>query len=117
VKYLCLVYRDESNAHSIPLGDENAIVRETLDLFRDLRDAGQLVTAARLQPVQSATTINVRDGQTFITDGPYAETKEQLGGFLLIEARDLNEAIRIAAKLPQARIGKVEVRPILHIAA
>ncbi len=80
-----------------------------------LRKAGHLVVAHALQPVEAATTVRVRNGKLSTTDGPFAETKEQLGGFILIEARDLNEAIQVAAKIPLARRGSIEVRPIREI--
>jgi hypothetical protein len=80
-----------------------------------LRRAGHLVVAHALQPVEAATTVRVRNGKLSTTDGPFAETKEQLGGFILIEARDLNEAIQVAAKIPLARRGSIEVRPIREI--
>ena len=79
----------------------------------DIRKSGKYVAGEALQPVQTATTVRVRNGKLSTTDGPFAETKEQLGGFYLIEARDLNDAIQVAARIPSARIGSIEVRPVM----
>ena len=93
--------------------DEQQAIREEL---RELERLPGVVGAARLQPVETATTVRVRNGKATITDGPFAETKEQLAGFYLVEARDLNEALQIAAKIPPAREGSVEVRPVRQLA-
>jgi len=106
--YLCLVYGEEEKLARI---DE----RECLACDRELRARGQCVASEALEPVAAAVTVRVRDGRQSVTDGPFAQTKEQLAGFYLIEARDLNEAIRIAAKLPPAAVGCVEVRPVRPI--
>jgi hypothetical protein len=94
------------------MSDRDACVDESLAYDEPLQKAGHLIVAHALQPVESATTMRVRHGKLSATDGPFAETKEQLGGFLLIEARDLTEAIQAAAKVPMARRGCIEVRPI-----
>jgi hypothetical protein len=112
VKYLCLVYHEEAKIDGLPESEYDAIVNEVLDYREDLRQGGHYITSSPLQSVQAATTIRVRSGTMSITDGPFAETKEQLGGFYLIEARDLNEAIRLASRMPPARIGCIEVRPL-----
>jgi hypothetical protein len=112
VKYLCLVYHEEAKIDGLPESEYDAIVNEVLDYREDLRQGGHYITSSPLQSVQAATTIRVRNGAMSITDGPFAETKEQLGGFYLIEARDLNEAIRLASRMPPARIGSIEVRPL-----
>jgi hypothetical protein len=112
VKYLCLVYHEEAKIDALPESEYDAIVSEVLDYREDLRQGGHYITSSPLQSVQAATTIRVRNGAMSITDGPFAETKEQLGGFYLIEARDLNEAIRLASRMPPARIGCIEVRPL-----
>lgn len=96
MKYLCLAYQEQ----------------RTLDHVEELRQSGRLVLTHALQSVRSATTVRVRHGRLSTTDGPFAETKESLGGFFLVEARDLNEAIQVAAKWPSARLGSIEVRPI-----
>ncbi len=116
MKYLCLVYHEEAAIEALPESTHDAIVGEVLDFREELRQSGHLITSSPLQPVRTATTIRVRNGQVFITDGPFAETKEQLGEFYLIEARDLNDAIRVAAKMPPARIGSIEVRPLKELA-
>jgi hypothetical protein len=112
MKYLCLVYQDEAEIEAMPQSEYDAIVREVLDYREELAASGHYITSSPLQPVSTATTIRVRDGKTMITDGPFAETKEQLGGFYLIEAAGLDEAIRLAEKMPPARIGSIEVRPL-----
>lgn len=112
MKYLCLVYHDEAKINALPASEYDAIVREVLDYREGLRQGGHYITSSPLESVQAATTIRVRGGRVSITDGPFAETKEQLGGFYLIEARDLNEAIRLASRMPPARIGSIEVRPL-----
>jgi hypothetical protein len=113
MKYLCLVYHEETAVDALPAREYDAIVNEVLAYREDLRQSGHYIASSPLQPVQTATTIRVRGGKVSITDGPFAETREQLGGFYLIEARDLNEAIRLASKMPPARIGSVEVRPLM----
>jgi hypothetical protein len=112
MKYLCLVYHEEAKIDALPQSDYDAIVREVLDYREELRGGGHYITSDGLQSVHTATTVRVRGGKVSITDGPFAETTEQLGGFYLIEARDLNEALRLAAKMPPARLGSIEVRPI-----
>lgn len=112
MKYLCLIYMEEKQLEAMPQGEVEAIARECRAYDEALKQSGHLIACERLQSVTRATTIRIRDGKVSITDGPFAETKEQLGGFYLIEARDLNEAIRTASKIPPARLGGVEVRPI-----
>ena len=108
MKYLCLVYLDEKRLNELP--DEDCVAYDTA-----LRNSGHCLASEALQSAQTATTVRVRDGKVSVTDGPFAETKEQLAGFYMIEAADLNEAIRIAAKIPPARVGSIEVRPIRPI--
>ncbi len=112
MKYLCLVYHDEQQMDALPASAYNALVGDTLAYDEELRQSGHFVTANVLEYVQTATTVRARSGRVSITDGPFAETREQLGGFVLIEARDLNEAIRVASQMPPARLGSIEVRPI-----
>ena len=113
MKYLCLIYNDEKKTNALPTGQMQAVLDECEPYTAGLRDHGQLIAAERLRPTNTATTIKVVGGKVSITDGPFAETKEQLGGFLLIDARDLDEALSIAAKMPPARLGgSVEVRPV-----
>lgn len=112
MKYLCLVYFEEDKIAGLAetlLAELNC---ETI-VFRDhLRRSGYEIAASPLQPTKSATTIRVRDGTLAISEGPFAPTREQLGGFYLIEARDLNDAIRVASRMPPARVGSIEVRPL-----
>jgi hypothetical protein len=109
MKYLCLVYMEQQKLHAVP-------DRECVACGEGLRQSGKLIAAEALQPTETATTVRVRSGKMSVTDGPFAETKEQLAGFYLIEARDLNDAIQVAAKIPPAREGSVEVRPIRELA-
>ena len=115
MKYLCLVYHEEATIAALSECEYNAMMGEVLEFREALRASGHYIASDPLQSVETATTIRVRHGKVFITDGPFAETKEQLGGFYLIEARDLNDAIRVAAKMPPARLGSIEVRPIKEI--
>ena len=108
MKYLCLVYLDEKRLNELP--DEDCVEFDT-----GIRESGHCLASEALQSVQTATTVRVRSGKVAVTDGPFAETKEQLAGFYMIEAKDLDEAIQIASKIPPARVGSVEVRPIRPI--
>lgn len=112
MKYLCLAYEEERVLDALSRTEWDALRKETLDYVDALKRSGRLLTTHPLQSVRSATTVRVRDGRLATTDGPFAETKETLGGFFLIEARDLNEAIQVASKWPSARLGSIEVRPI-----
>jgi hypothetical protein len=108
MKYLCLVYLDEKRMDELP--DADCVAYDTV-----IRKSGHCIASEALEPVHTATTVRARNGKLSITDGPFAETKEQLTGFYLIEAKDLDEAIQIAAKIPPARVGSIEVRPIRPI--
>jgi hypothetical protein len=108
MKYLCLVYLDEKRLDELPDAD-------CVDFDTGIRRSGHCLASEALQSVQTATTVRVRAGKTSVTDGPFAETKEQLAGFYMIEAKDLDEAIQLAAKIPPARVGSIEVRPIRPI--
>ena len=105
MKYLCLVYLDEAHWNACP-------DRDCFDFASELADSGRLVAAEPLHPAHSATTVRVRDGKTAFFDGPFSETKELLAGFYLIEAADLNEALETAARIPPAKYGSIEVRPV-----
>jgi hypothetical protein len=109
MKYLCLVYGEEESMER--MADEECVAYDEA-----LRSRGQCLASEALQPVHTATTVRVRNGKMSVTDGPFAETKETLAGFYLVEARDLNEAIQIASQIPPARVGCVEVRPIRQLA-
>ena len=115
MKYLCLVFLDEKTLNGMPEQDLQALTDESLEYDDVLRKGGHFIAANALQPVQSASTLRVRNGKVSVTDGPFAETKEQIGGFILIEARDLNEAIQLASRIPPARLGGIEVRPVMEI--
>lgn len=112
MKYLCLVYSNEETLHTLP---ESPRDEECLAYAESVQASGRMIAAEALQSVQTATTVRVRNGKASITDGPFAETKEQLAGFYLVEARDLNEAIQVAEKIPAARVGSVEVRPVREL--
>ena len=108
MKYLCLVYLEEQKLRAVP-------DRECQNCGDGLRASGVLVAAEALKPVETATTVRVRHGKVAVTDGPFAETKEQLAGFYLIDARDLDEALQVAAAIPPAREGSIEVRPVREL--
>ena len=116
MRYLCLVYHEEATIDALPEAEHAAIVADVLAFREELRASGHYIASSPLQPVRSAVTVRARNGKVVVTDGPFAETREQLGGFYLIEARDLNDAIRVAAKMPPARVGCIEVRPLKEIA-
>lgn len=109
MKYLCLVYLEKEKWSAVP-------DRECANCGQGFLDDGVLLAAEPLHPVETATTVRVRNGRVSVTDGPFAETKEQLAGFYLLEARDLNEAIQMASKIPPAREGSIEVRPVRELA-
>ena len=108
MKYLCLVYLEDQKLHAVP-------DRECATCGDGLRKSGVLIAAEALESTHTATTVRIRNGKLSITDGPFAETKEQLAGFYLIDAGDLNDAIQIAAKIPPAREGSIEVRPVREL--
>ena len=115
MKYVCLVYLVEKDMNALTKRESDACVDESLAYDDALRKTGYLIVAHALQPIEAATTVRIRNGKLSATDGPFAETKEQLGGFMLIEARDLNDAIQVAARIPMARHGSIEVRPIRQL--
>jgi len=112
MKYLCLIYDDEKMWPSMPKAEAETMMGEYFAFTEDIKKAGKMVAGDALQPTHTATTVRVRNGQVSVTDGPFAETKEQLAGFYLVDARDLNEAIQVASKIPPARVGSIEVRPV-----
>jgi hypothetical protein len=113
MKYLCLIYDEEKRIQTMSQADSDAFMSEYMAFTEEAKKKGQYVHGEALQPVNTATTVRVRNGSVVTTDGPFAETTEQLGGFYLIEARDLNEAIQVASKIPSARLGSIEVRPVV----
>jgi hypothetical protein len=116
MRYLLLVYIDQARVDALSREEMDTMVDESLDGDEALRKSGHYIVSNALQPVHTATTVRVRDGKALITDGPFAETKEHLGGFMLIEARDAQEAVRVASRMPPARIGAIEVRPVRELA-
>jgi hypothetical protein len=112
MQYLLLIYGVESHWDTLPEAEKQNIYHEYMNLSDDLRKTGKYIGGNELQPISTATTVRVRNGKRNVTDGPFAETKEQLGGYYLVEARDLDEAIELAARIPSVRWGAIEVRPI-----
>jgi hypothetical protein len=112
MKYFCLAYEEEQKFSDMSRSEWQAMRQETLDYVEALRRDGHLVAAEPLQSATTASTLRVRGGRLLVTDGPFAETKEQIGGFFILDATDFNEAIRLAAKWPSARLGSIEVRPV-----
>jgi hypothetical protein len=112
MRYLCLMYYDERKHAALTREEAEALQRDAREYVEELRRGSHYIASDALQSVRTATTLRIGGGGYTTTDGPFAETKEQLGGFILIEARDLNEAIRLAAKMPPGRLGCIEVRPV-----
>jgi hypothetical protein len=112
MKYLLMCCTDEKKLAALPEHEHEAIMSETSAYCEALHESGHLILAEALEPVDMATTVRVRHGTLSTTDGPFAETKEQFGGFFLVNARDLNEAIQVASRFPSARLGSMEVRPV-----
>jgi hypothetical protein len=113
MKYLCLIYADEQQWPKLPKAEADGISAEYFAYTEDIKRSGHFLGGEPLQPTPTATTVRVRNGKVSRTDGPFAETKEQLGGYYLIDAKDLNDALQVAARIPGARLGCVEIRPIL----
>jgi len=113
MKYMLLIYSDEKNAIT-PAEREDCYV-QSARLAREIHSTGHLLDASPLHPTSTATTVRIRDSRRVVTDGPFAETREQLGGYYLVNAENLDEAIRIAERIPAAKFGTVEVRPVLEI--
>ena len=112
MKYMLLIYTDEKSWND---GEREHCYVESTQLAHDLSSSGKYLSANPLHPVSAATSVRVREGKSLVTDGPFAETREQLGGYFLIEAKDLDEAIHVAARIPGARKGTVEIRPVLEL--
>jgi hypothetical protein len=115
MKYLCLVYYDEKIINNMTAAEWQSLNEECVACGESLRDTGKMIGGNALHSVATATSLRVRDGKPIITDGPFAETKEQLAGFYMLDARDLNEALQLAAKIPPARLGTIEVRPVREL--
>jgi hypothetical protein len=113
MQYLLLIYEAETEWNGISEAEKQRIYREYGELSKDLQKNGNYKGGHQLQPISTATTVRERNGKKTVTDGPFAETKEQLGGFYMVEAKDLDEALAIAARIPSVRTGSIEVRPIV----
>ncbi len=113
MRYLCLIYDDEKVIGKMAKAEMDTFMGEYFGFTNDIKASGHYVAGEALQPVATATTLRTRNGKTSTTDGPFAETKEQLGGFYMIDAKDLNEALQIAGRIPSARYGSIEVRPVV----
>jgi len=116
MKYMLLIYDDEKTWAKFSESDRQKLFTEYGQFTQQIRDGGQYQAGAPLQPTSAATSVRMRDGKRLVTDGPFAETREQLGGYYLINAKDLDEAIAIAARIPSARLGTIEVRPVMEMA-
>jgi len=112
MQYLLLIYDDEKKWAALPAAEVGTLIADYNKFTADIKASGHLLVANRLQSVTNATTVRVREGKTQLTDGPFAETREQLGGYYLIEAKNLDEATAIAARIPSAKLGSIEVRPL-----
>ena len=117
MKYMLLIYHEEQSWEGVTEAERQQVYAEYQTLIGELASRGQFVSGSELQPVSTATTVRVRDGKEMITDGPFAETHEQLGGYFLIEAENLDQATSIAARIPSAKTGTVEIRPLAESAA
>jgi hypothetical protein len=112
MKFMCLAYEEEAIFHEMSQQDWHALREETLNYVQSLQDKGHLISTHPLKSATTASTVRIRNGNLSVTDGPFQETKEQIGGFFLIEAKDFEEAVSLAAKWPSARLGTIEVRPL-----
>lgn len=117
MRYLCVIYDEEQKLGAMSKEESDAFMGEYFAFTDGIKESGHYLAGEALQPVQTATTVRIRNGKMSTTDGPFAETKEQLGGYYLITARDLNDAISVAAKIPSARTGTVEIRPVVDFDA
>ena len=115
MKFMFLIYHDEKTLDTLPDGEMQRLVDAALGYMEELRQSGHFIVSNALQRGRTARTIRVRGGKVTTTDGPFAETKEQLGGFFLIEAKDMNEACEVASRFPPARLGTIEVRPVQEL--
>ena len=114
MRYLCLIYSEEKRWTSLPTSDRDTMMTEYGAFTDGIKKSGKYIAGEGLQPTATATTVRQRNGKLSTTDGPFAETKEQLGGFYLIKAKDLNDAIQVAGRIPGAKVGSIEIRPIME---
>jgi hypothetical protein len=115
MKFMFMIYHDEDELDALPAGEMQTLVDSALDYDEEIRRSGHYIVSDALQPARTARTIRVRGGKVSTTDGPFAETKEQIGGFFLIEAKDMDEACAVASRFPPVRIGIIEVRPVQEL--
>ena len=115
MKYLCMVIVDEKVLQALPEGELQGLIDRSLEYDDVLRKGGHFLAAQALESTETATMLRMQNGKLSVTDGPFAETNEQIGGFILIEARDLNEAIQLASQIPGIRLGGVEIRPVKEL--
>ena len=114
MKYLCLIFDEEQRFTTMPKSQLDGLMAEYRDFGESIRQSGHYVDGSQLAPIRTASTVRMRNGKMSVTDGPFAETKEQLAGYYVIEAADLNEALQLASRIPSARSGSVEVRPLIE---
>ena len=115
MKYMLLIYEDEKGWSNLSEAERGQIYGEYMQFTQGIKTSGHYQAGAPLQPTSTATSVRVRNGKRAVTDGPFAETREQLGGYYLVDAKDLDEAIGIAARIPGARLGTIEVRPVMEV--
>ena len=115
MQYMLLIYGNEAAMKSATQADRDAMFRSYHEYTQSIIKTGNMKAGDALQPTATATTVRVRDGKTLVTDGPFAETREQLGGYYLVEAKDLDEATKLAARIPGAQVGSIEVRPVMQL--
>jgi len=115
MKYMLLIYVDQQIWEKVAEDERQQMLNESVKLANEIDSSGRYLSAARLQSTSTASTVRVREGNRLVTDGPFAETREQLGGYFLIDAQDLEEAMSIGARIPGARVGAVEIRPVMEI--
>ena len=113
MKYLLLIYESEQASAGLSEAEQGKIFEEYMTYTKGIKKSGNYIGGEALQPISDATTVRVKNGKTLTTDGPFAETREQLGGYYLVEAKDLDEAIKLATGIPDVRMGSIEVRPIM----
>ena len=114
MRYMSLIYHDEKSWNALSEKERQGIYKEYRQLIEELQSRGQFLAGEQLQPAETAKSVRVREGKQLVTDGPFAETREQIGGFFMIEAKDMTDALNIAARIPSARTGAIEVRPVVE---
>ncbi|MBO0723696.1 MAG: YciI family protein [Blastocatellia bacterium] len=115
MKYMLLIYIDQQIWERVTEDERQQMLNESVKLAHEINSSGHYLASARLQPTSTATTVRIREGKRLMTDGPFAETREQMGGYYLIDAKDLEEAMSIAERIPGGRVGAVEIRPVMEV--